>query len=311
MATGELHSVEGTNYQSFQTAPNQNYVPVANYVPVQTAPNDGSPSSKLINTRMVRIRFAVKCDCPLFNYSEPYYQINTISRIDDLNPQNENELSLLDAEVHVPLCCPEPSKFNYTDPQTKQPFATSQCATFDRKAGCLWDRYTIFSDIVHTKLSEPNNISTIKCYDSRSFYRTFEYNGNTFYRIGEPYVESGCCQNCCCCCCCCDCKEVQTTKKEGCCNCCKAPLAIKRTFVDIFNMSNQCVGKFVRFYDEYGCCCCEKKTLFYEVYFPADANEMLKLALIGQLLFLIQFGPHIFGVLPGMSNLEMLSLGNI
>ena len=309
MATGELYPAGGTNYQSFQPAPNQNYVPPGNYVPVQTAPNDGSASSKLINTRMIRIRFATKCDCPLINYSRPYYQVNAISRVDDLNPQNENEVPILDAEVTklpcLPAFCPIPKSFNYIESESKQPFGASLCNGIEKKAGFL-HRYTLFPDIISSKLSDPTNISTIKCYDSRSFYRTFEYNGAACYKIGQPYVEPDCCQDCCCCC-----KDKEPTKEAKCCSCCKTPLKIKRTFVDIFNMSNQCVGKFVKFYDESGCCCCETKTLFFEVYFPADANEMLKLALIGQLLFLIEFGPNIFGILPGSINTDMLSLGSI
>ena len=46
----------GPNYQPFQPTPNQNYSPDPNYIPVQTSPNDGSISSRLASTRMVRIR---------------------------------------------------------------------------------------------------------------------------------------------------------------------------------------------------------------------------------------------------------------
>ena len=60
-------------------------------------------------------------------------------------------------------------------------------------------------------------------------------------------------------------------------------------------------GKYVKFFEVTGCTCCQTPTLFFEIYFPSDANEMLKLALIGQLIFLLQVGPDVFGVLPGTS----------
>ena len=67
-------------------------------------------------------------------------------------------------------------------------------------------------------------------------------------------------------------------------------------------MSDQCVGKYVHYFDQKGCplCgCCQDTTLFFEVYFPADANELLKLSLIGQLLFILDEGVPFFGALPG------------
>ena len=301
MTTGELHSVEGSNYQAFEPPANQNYVPVPNYVPVQTVPNDGSPSSRLINAKMVRIRISERC--AYYNYHKPIFHINTISMIDDLNPQNENEASLFDAEMFVP-CCPVPIRYNYIDAQTKQPFGASYYKDLGKQVGCCCGKYFIFPDMIHSKLTEPNNMSTIKCYDSRSFYRTFEYEGRTYYKIGEPYVEPECCQNCC--------KSEPKPKNEcDCCSCCKTPQVVKRIYVDIYNTSNQCVGKYVRFFDITGCCCCQTSTLFFEIYFPPDANEMLKLALIGQMLFILEVGPNIFGVLPGNGTSETFPLGNI
>lgn len=64
-------------------------------------------------------------------------------------------------------------------------------------------------------------------------------------------------------------------------------------------MSDQVVGQYVHFFDTSGCCCCVKATEFSEVYFPSDANELLKVALVGHLLFLLAIGTDIFITLPG------------
>ena len=298
----------GPNYQPFQPTPNQNYSPDPNYIPVQTSPNDGSISSRLASTRMVRIRIQTKCVCSELTCNKPFFQINTISKIDDLNPNNEGELPLLEAELFIPCCCPEPIKYNYIDAQTRQPFAISRYIDMIRQVGCCCGNYFAFPDIHHFKISEPNNISVTKCYDSRSFYRTTEYNCASFYKIGKPYVPVDCCEECCKDCCKC---QSSSTDSCSCCCCCNKIEVVKRIYVDIFNMSNQCVGKYVRFYDVTGCCCSMKPTLFYEIYFPPDANEMLKLALIGQFIFCQHFGPDVFTVLPLTTDLNMVSLGNI
>ena len=63
-------------------------------------------------------------------------------------------------------------------------------------------------------------------------------------------------------------------------------------------MQDQMVGKFAKL-NESGCCCCVKGEYFYEVYFPPDANDILRLELIAQILFFVKFGMNLFGVLPG------------
>lgn len=303
------------NYQSLQTAPNQNYVAVPNYVP-----NDGSASSRLINTKMVRIRMEKKFACNFNSCTKPYFAVNTISRIDDNNHQNENETPLFEAELHIPFCCPEPMKFEFIDAQTKQVFSTSRNNDNGKRVYsccCFGENYYIFPDIFHSKTSNPNDFSVTKCYDSRSFYRTFEYQGGVFYKLGKPYVpvDKKCCDCDCCCCCCCKKEEEIVVKEESCCSCCdeccKKAQYQKRTYVDIFNMSNQSVGKYVRYYDESGCLCCQSTTYFFEIYFPSDANEMLKLSLIGHLIFLLQVGTNIFSTLPGSEGNLALFLNDI
>ena len=100
-----------TNEQPLKPSDNQNYSPVPNY-----SPNDGSSSSRLINTRMVRIRYETKF--VFCNSEKRNYQINTISCIDDNNPQNENEGPLFEAELAIPFCCPQPPQLNINDAQT-------------------------------------------------------------------------------------------------------------------------------------------------------------------------------------------------
>lgn len=295
----ELNFVANSNYQYLQGASIPNYAPVPNY-----APSDGSLSSRLINTKMVRIRILQKCVWSDLTCNKSYFHVNTISTIDDLNPNNENESPLFEVELYMP-CCPEPVKFIFIDNQTRQPFSISQYKDMgQRVTSCCGENYFIFPDMLHYKNNNPNDICITKCYDTRSFYRTFEYNGQTFYKIGEPYVPNDkCCENCCGCCRNPDFK----LKDESCCEeCCKQVPIEKRTYADIFNMSGQCVGKYVQYFYQTGCFCCMEPTLFFEIYFPPDANEMLKLSLIGHFIFLLQLGPHIFGALPGSKdNLSM------
>ena len=278
----ELKFVDNSNLGTTQ---NQNYAPIPNY-----SPNDNSLSSRLIGTKMVRIRIGTKWkDCTV---NKPFFKINTISKIDDNNPQNENELPLLEGEMFIPCFCPVPLRFDFIDAQTRQPFSTSRYADFGKTEGCC---YSVFPDQIHSKNNNINDISITKCYDSRSFYRTFEYNGVSYYKIGEPYVPVDCCQGCCQ-----DCCKNEKVNLSGCnCCCCTKTLEKrKRIYVDIFNMSGQVVGKYVCFFDNNFCCCSEPIT-FFEIYFPSDANEMLKLALIGQLLLLLSTEVNIFGFLPG------------
>lgn len=292
MNPGELKFVDDSNYQALQNAPNQAYplLPNQNYSPVpNTIPMDGSISSRLMSTKMVRIRLASKCACNR-SCSTPYYQINTIARIDDLNPANEGEAPLLEAELADPSCCPEPMRFEFIDAQTKQRYLTSKYADFWQKVTvCCGDNYYRIPDIIHSKMST-NEVCVTKCHDTRSFYRIFNYNQGAFYKIGFPYVESN---DCCCC------KPKTEVVKTGCCDCCKTVAVEKRMYADLFNMSNQSVGKYVKYFNEVGCCCCQTATLFFEIYFPQDANEMLRLGLIGQMIFMIEEKLNVWAVLPG------------
>ena len=79
--------------------------------------------------------------------------------------------------------------------------------------------------------------SGVTQYDTRSFYRTYEYLGTSQYQIGKKFTHSD--FNCvdCCCSCCCDC--------FNCCKCqlhcfyCIIPETNKRIYADILNMSEQ------------------------------------------------------------------------
>ena len=93
----EMQFVDSTN-------DDQNYSPV---------PNNPSSDGKLANVKMVRIRSGMKCECNGCYCEKPFFQINSISAIDDNNPQNENEVGLFDSEIAPPNnCCPQPLQFN-------------------------------------------------------------------------------------------------------------------------------------------------------------------------------------------------------
>ena len=59
------------------------------------------------------------------------------------------------------------------------------------------------------------------------------------------------------------------------------------------------MGKYVKFLDVTGCSCTRKETLFYEIYFPQEANDLIRLAIIGQMIFFIHFNKNYYGILPG------------
>ena len=295
------------------TDDDQNYSPVS---------SNSSGDGKLANVKLVRIRLDRKCALNECKTDKPYFQINSISTIDDDNPQNENEQRLFDAELAIPRFCPRPPQFNFYDTQTKQPYSLCRFDGYPIKhygCCCFGESYEEFPNMITNLLSNVMDTSTTKCYDSRSFYRTFEYQGKPYYKIGRPYVKDercccekyciccqkkpegeGCCQNCCqkpegegCCQNCC-----QNPEGEGCCQefcqiCCKKE-KIERLYVNILNMSDQVVGQYACFFDQTGCCCCEKTTEFYEVYFPSDANEILKAALVGHFLFILTIEMNIF-----------------
>lgn len=305
-------------------------------------PNDGSITSRLMNTKIVRIHIGTKCAC-VQGYKKLFFKINTISRRDDLQPQNENELPLFYAEEKLDCCsCFSCVPFNITielfDANTMQLFSVSQIRENATKIDeCCGDNYLILPNIYNYKVNNINDQSIIRRYDTRSFYRTYDHLGQSHYKIGEPYVEketscsdcfckcilslpcccccdcscdekkqkdSKCCDCCCCCCCCC------SDDKGGCCCCnCSDSKEVKeiddkRIYIDIFNMSDQNVGKFAKYFNKTGVCCPEIE-MFYEVYFPPDSNEMVRLALIAQILFFIKLNKNYFGILPGSRyNLE-------
>ena len=152
-----------TNNQPLQPSDNQNYSPVPNY-----SPNDGSSSSRLINTRMVRIRYGTKCVVSECNSSKPFYQVNTISAIDDNNPQNENEGPLFEAELTIPFCCPQPPQFNITDAQSKQPYAHCRFdgPPIEHYACCCFGEYYLeLPNMTSYKIGNEIDISVTKCYD--------------------------------------------------------------------------------------------------------------------------------------------------
>jgi len=275
-------------------------------------PNHGL-SGRLMNAKIVRIHPGTMCAC-VKNYSKLIFSINTISKIDNIEPANENETPLFYVEEDLPCsfccfgdCCSTFSiKFNIFDANTKELFSQSSITSLDSIIDeCCKDNYIVFAPINNTKFST-GEISTIKRHDSRSLYRTYEISEQSYYKIGNPYVEveTPCCEECSCYC---FCSKIPCVKCiMSCCICSCQDVKVeddKRRYINIFNMQDQPVGKFA-FLFEKGLCC-QKDKNFYEIYFPPDANEMLRLALIGQIIFFIKLkniGMEAFASLPGSND---------
>ena len=280
----------------------QNQINFINY------PIGNDINSRLMNTKYVRIypntAFACVTGC-----KKNIFTINAVSGRDDKERKNENEQPLFIAEerTHCDIlcfgwCAPYEFTFELYDitNNSKELFSIStitQIPTEISECCCCGPTYFKLPPVYNYKVNNKNDQSDISRYDTRSFYRTYDYMGQNHYKIGKPYVppESSCYLDCWCCCCCRDCKC-------GCsCKCyCedKEYIIDKRIYIDIFNMQDQMVGKFALL-NEPGCCCCVKREFFYEVYFPPDANELLRLALIAQILYFVLFKEKQFGVLPG------------
>ncbi len=287
-----------------------------NNVEVLTKPIGGDITSRLMNTKIVRIHPGTACAC-VKSFSKLIFSINTISRRDDTNPNNENEIPLFYVEenIHCDFCCsschPYEITFQLFDSNTRQLFSVSDVRNPPSKSDeCCEETYYILPNIHNYK---PNNIkdeAVINTHDSRSVYRTYEYMEQIYYKIGKPYVKEkdpNCCEAClfclaaCCPCfgvCICDKSDKPINLNEGCCCCNKGIGEIddNRQYIDIFNMNDEAVGKFALYFNKG--ILCQKDELFYEIYFPPDANEMVRLALIGQILCFHKIGSY-FGVLPG------------
>ena len=264
---------------------------------IEAFPPNMGPSERLMNTKIVRIRPGTTCAFTKSCRKLMFY-INTISKIDNQEPANENETPLFYVEEELPCyclcfgnCSTFYSKFNIFDANTKELFSSCSINSLDKIiedcCGCCGESYINYSLIINSRPSIDGK-SYINRHDSRSFYRTYEIAEQSYYKIGEPYVEKEppCCKcnicccfiDCCnipvCCTCCCNCKDVEVEKD-------------KRRYIDIFNMQDQPVGKFVYLFEK-GVCCVRDKN-FFEIYFPPDANEMLRLALIGQIIYFVNF----------------------
>ena len=284
---------------------------------------DGDLTSRLMNTKIVRIRIGTRCAF-VKGCKKNYFEINTITRRDDKDRRNENEIPLFYAEENTDCkicgcCMPFQITIELFDAKTKELVCKSQVRELDKYIDdCCGDKYYILSNIYNYKINNRMDESIIYRYDTRSIYRTYSHLGQNLYKIGKPYIkkETTCgedCCNCiksCCCCCCCDCSTREEKKGccLGCCCCCcncsdKVENFDKRTYIDIFTMDDQNVGKFAEYINNMGLCAQEE--MFYEVYFPNDSNEQIRLALIGQILFFIRFNINLFGILPGSRyNLE-------
>ena len=182
-------------------------MPFENNNNIQTVAIPDSLSGRLMNTKIVRIHPDTICAC-VSGYKKIIFNINTISRVDDRHPENENETPLfyVEEKLSCNFCCfgrckPFEITFEIFDANTKELFSTSTINQLDQRVDiCCGDKYTIYAPICNFKVSNPGDISIVNRYDSRSFYRTYDHLGQSHYKIGKPYVEkeTNCCDNCTC-----------------------------------------------------------------------------------------------------------------
>ena len=228
--------------------------------------------------------------------------INVISRIDDENPTNENETPLFRVEENTSCCCSCTNFFKFHfyahDSNNESVLYVSEIKDKAKiiYSCCCCISYIELPDILNYKANDSKTQSIINRYDSRTIYRTYEYLGQAYFKIGKPYEEK---ENNCCCCSKVDytqanLKDNDTQEKKGCCE-----SYIERSYIDIFNMSDQLEGKFA-FCNEKNKCC--SKT-FFEIYFPPEANELIRISLISQCIFLFKIPSFqremFFAYLPG------------
>ena len=171
---------------------------------------DNSLTSRLMNTKIVRIHPGSICAC-VTGYRKMIFNITTISKRDDKERANENETPLFYAEENLICSClcfcdcrPFQITFELFDPNTKQLFSTCQIKERDTLVDeCCKDPYTILAPIYNYKVNNRNDESMVSRYDTRSVYRTYDYLGQRYYKIGKPYVEGKeppCCDKCLLCC---------------------------------------------------------------------------------------------------------------
>ena len=82
------------NANTLQTETRQNFIPMPVSFP------QGDPASRLMGTKIVRIRFATKCAC-VKGCKKLFYHVNTVSKIDDIHPEAEMKyLCLMSKNFH-------------------------------------------------------------------------------------------------------------------------------------------------------------------------------------------------------------------
>ena len=280
--------------------------------PIQTTSGEISDiSSRLMTSKIIRI-LPLSSDC-CKGCNQISLAINVISRIDDENPTNENETPLFRVEENTSGCCSCTNFFKFHfyahDSNNESVLYVSEIKDKAKiiNSCCCCISYIELPDIFNYKANDSKTQSIINRYDSRTIYRTYEYLGQAYFKIGKPYEEkeNNCCCYYCCWCCfskdddtqanlCCFSKDDDTQEKKGCCE-----SYIERSYIDIFNMSDQLEGKFA-FCNEKNKCC--SKT-FFEIYFPPEANELIRISLISQCIFLFKFPSFqregFFAYLPG------------
>ena len=171
--------------------------------PIQTTSGEiNDISSRLMTSKIIRI-LPLSSDC-CKGCNQISLAINAISRIDDENPTNENETPLFRVEENTSCCrsCTNCFKFHFYahDSNNESVLYVSEIKDKIKIINncCYCEFYSELPDIFNYKANDSKTQSIINRHDSRAIYRTYEYLGQAYFKIGKPYEEKE--NNCCCCC---------------------------------------------------------------------------------------------------------------
>ena len=259
-------------------------------------------SIRLMASKIVRI-FPLISDCCM-GCKQCNFTIDTIIMQEIAEQLIDYDLPLFRVEQIITCpyrCTGFPIKFHFYSHKSNNEKVLYMTEVKDRPIFhlhmCDLDYFEL-PDILIYKANESNAQSIIKRYDNRTIYRTYEYLGQIHYKIGKPHAH----------------KEPTCTEGMNhffshfpcflcsylCSKICYMPrneqrrweprIFKEKIYIDIFNMENQIVGKFA-YYRGRDCCC---PTNFFEVYFPPEANEMIRISLISQCLFFFVRPPPAF-----------------
>ena len=97
-----------------------------------------------MNTKIVRLRIDKRCKCNCNDCKELFFTVSTVSRIDDRNPENENEMPLFEVQKTIEklcFCYDDRLKYNLLDPKTKMLYGYSDSGFPSKQNDCFFGDY--------------------------------------------------------------------------------------------------------------------------------------------------------------------------